>query len=60
VFFGASAMKSRSFKITCWKWLYRHTRQLRWLVGLIWPLHTFPHRLALELELRRCEASWEQ
>jgi hypothetical protein len=53
-------MKSRSFKITCWKWLYRHTRQLRWLVGLIWPLHTFPHRLALELELRRCEASWEQ
>lgn len=60
MFFGASAMKSRSFKITCWKWLYRLTHQLRWLVGVIWPLQSFPRRLAIELELRRCEGSWEQ
>jgi hypothetical protein len=53
-------MKSRLFKITCWKWLYRHTCQLRWLAGLIWPLQSLPRKLVIELELRRCEASWEQ
>ena len=53
-------MKSRSFKITCLKWPYRHTRHLRWVAGLIWPLQSFPHRLAIELELRRCEGSWER
>jgi hypothetical protein len=52
-------MKSRSLKLTCWKWLYRYTRQQRWLVGLIWPLHQLPRELAIELELRRCEGSWE-
>ncbi len=52
-------MKSRSFKISCWKWLYRHTRQLRWLVGMAWPLQYLPRKLAIELELRRCEASWK-
>jgi hypothetical protein len=50
-------MKSRSFKITCWKWLQRHTRHLRWLAGLIWPLQQLPRKLAIELELRRCERS---
>jgi hypothetical protein len=29
VVFGASAMKSRSLKISCWKWLYLRARQPR-------------------------------
>ncbi len=41
VFFGASGMKNRSFKITCWGWLYRHTRHLRWLVALTWTRNPF-------------------
>ena len=35
VFFGSSAMKSRSWKLTCWFWLYRQTRGLRWFVALV-------------------------
>ncbi|QPN57011.1 hypothetical protein I1E95_02200 [Synechococcus sp. CBW1107] len=51
-------MKCRTLKITCWFWLQRHTRSLRWFVGLAWPLQQFPRKLAIELELRRCERSW--
>ena len=60
VFFGASAMKSRSWKLTCWFWLYRQTRGLRWFAGLVWPLRALPRRLAIELELRRCERRWQR
>jgi len=59
VFFGASAMKNHSFKITCWGWLYRHTRHLRWLVASTWPVQSFPLRLTIELELRSCERIWK-
>lgn len=52
-------MKNHSFKITCWGWLYRHTRHLHWLVALTWPVQSFPHKLAIELELRRCERIWK-
>ena len=58
VFFGASAMKSRFLKLTCWFWLQRQTRHLRWFLGLIWPLQALPRKLAIEMELRRCERSW--
>ncbi len=60
VSFGASAMKSRSWKLTCWFWLYRQTRGLRWFVALVWPLQDLPRRLAIELELRRCERRWKR
>ena len=60
MFFGAAAMKSRSWKLACWFWVQRNTRGLRWLVALIWPLHQLPRKLAIELELRRCEASWRR
>ncbi|CAK6689083.1 hypothetical protein BBFGKLBO_00544 [Synechococcus sp. CBW1107] len=53
-------MKCRTLKITCWFWLQRHTRTLRWFVGLAWPLRDLPRKLAIELELRRCERSWKR
>jgi len=53
-------MKSRSWKLTCWYWVQRNTRGVRWLVALVWPLHHLPRRLAIELELRRCERSWRR
>ncbi len=53
-------MKSRRLKLTCWYWLQRHTRTLRWLLALIWPLPQLPGKLALELELRRCERNWRK
>ena len=51
-------MKSRFLKLTCWFWLQRQTRHLRWFLGLIWPLQALPRKLAIEMELRRCERSW--
>jgi hypothetical protein len=53
-------MKSRTWKLTCWFWLYRQTRGLRWFMALVWPLHQLPRRLAIELELRRCERRWKR
>jgi len=38
--------------------LQRQTRTLRWLWFLLWPLPELPRKLAIELELRRCERQW--
>jgi len=51
-------MPDRRSSLKRWYRFQRQTRMLRWLWFLLWPLSELPRKLAIELELRRCERQW--